>query len=388
MSLFLHLILPFCVAFLMVLCAYPKVLKVAQMKGIVDNPDARKLQKRPVPVLGGVAVFFGLTFGFIMAMVVTDCSSLFPVFVAMTVMLCVGTLDDIVDLSPLLRFAVEVVVVTAMVLASGCSINDFHGLFGYGVIPMWFALPLTVFAAVGIINAINLIDGVDGLSSGYCVMACMMFCVMFYRVGHVSMVILAAVGAGAVIPFFFHNVFGRDSKMFIGDGGTLLIGTLMATFVLQVLRTQSPAAQLYDGRIGLIPFTLAVLSIPVFDTLRVMTARILRGHSPFRPDKTHLHHIFLDLGFSHPAIFVAILTLNCSVVLAWWALAAYGYSINTQLYVVVALALFFTFGLYGFLAYHIANNTRFSLLMRRLAAATHVERKGFFLWLRQVVDRI
>lgn len=388
MSFFTHLLLPFMVAFLVVLWIFPKVLAVALQKNIVDNPDARKLQKRPIPVLGGMAVFFGLTFGFVIAMMFADCAELFPVFAAMTIMLYMGTLDDIMGLSPALRFVVEIAVMTMMVIISRCAINDFHGLFGLEVIPMWVAVPLTVFATVGIINAINLIDGIDGLSSGYCVMACLMFCVMFYHVGHESMVILTAVATGAMIPFFFHNVFGKTSKMFIGDGGTLVMGTMMATFVLQVLDAQSPCAELRASNIGLIPFTLAVLSIPVFDTLRVMLSRLSRGVSPFHPDKTHLHHIFIEIGCSHPATFVAILTLNSLVVLTWWVLVVQGFSVDVQLYVVVAMALLFTFGLYAFIAYHITRKTRINALLLRVGELSHIERKGIFHWLRETVDSI
>lgn len=388
MSFFTHLLLPFTVAFLVVLWIFPKVLAVALQKNIVDNPDARKLQKRPIPVLGGMAVFFGLTFGFVIAMMFADCAELFPVFAAMTIMLYMGTLDDIMGLSPALRFVVEIAVMTMMVIISRCAINDFHGLFGLEVIPMWVAVPLTVFATVGIINAINLIDGIDGLSSGYCVMACLMFCVMFYHVGHESMVILTAVATGAMIPFFFHNVFGKTSKMFIGDGGTLVMGTMMATFVLQVLDAQSPCAELRASNIGLIPFTLAVLSIPVFDTLRVMLSRLSRGVSPFHPDKTHLHHIFIEIGCSHPATFVAILTLNSLVVLTWWVLVVRGFSVDVQLYVVVAMALLFTFGVYAFISYHITRKTRINTLLLRVGELSHIERKGIFHWLRETVDSI
>lgn len=388
MSFFTHLLLPFMVAFLVVLWIFPKVLAVALQKNIVDNPDARKLQKRPIPVLGGMAVFFGLTFGFVIAMMFADCAELFPVFAAMTIMLYMGTLDDIMGLSPALRFVVEIAVMTMMVIISRCAINDFHGLFGLEVIPMWVAVPLTVFATVGIINAINLIDGIDGLSSGYCVMACLMFCVMFYHVGHESMVILTAVATGAMIPFFFHNVFGKTSKMFIGDGGTLVMGTMMATFVLQVLDAQSPCAELRASNIGLIPFTLAVLSIPVFDTLRVMLSRLSRGVSPFHPDKTHLHHIFIEIGCSHPATFVAILTLNSLVVLTWWVLVVRGFSVDVQLYVVVAMALLFTFGVYAFISYHITRKTRINTLLLRVGELSHIERKGIFHWLRETVDSI
>ena len=135
MSFFTHLLLPFMVAFLVVLWIFPKVLAVALQKNIVDNPDARKLQKRPIPVLGGMAVFFGLTFGFVIAMMFADCAELFPVFAAMTIMLYMGTLDDIMGLSPALRFVVEIAVMTMMVIISRCAINDFHGLFGLEVIP-------------------------------------------------------------------------------------------------------------------------------------------------------------------------------------------------------------------------------------------------------------
>ena len=178
MSVLLHLVIPFCVAFLVVLLIFPKVLAVALYKNIVDNPDARKLQKQPIPVLGGIAVFFGLTFGFI---------------IAMSVMLYVGTMDDIMGLSPSFRFLVEVLLVAFMVIVSRCMINDFHGLFGLNVIPMWVAVPLTVFAAVGIINAINLIDGVDGYSSGYGIASSLVFGVMFHIRDNVCMTAFSAV---------------------------------------------------------------------------------------------------------------------------------------------------------------------------------------------------
>ena len=96
-------------------------------------------------------------------------------------------------------------------------------------------MPLTVFATVGIINAINLVDGVNGLSSGYCIMACTIFGALFHLAGNEAMTILAVVSVGALIPFFLHNVFGKTSKMFIGDGGTLVMGTVMSVFVIAIL---------------------------------------------------------------------------------------------------------------------------------------------------------
>ena len=159
------------IAVLGVCWIHPRLVAIALDKNIVDNPDARKLQRKPVPVLGGIAVFFGTVIGLGCAGIACDCSDLFIVVVAMMIMLYTGTLDDILDLSPALRFLVEIGTVLLLVFVGGYTLDDFHGLWGLGQIPREVAIPLTVFAAVGIINAINLIDGVDGLSSGYCIMA-------------------------------------------------------------------------------------------------------------------------------------------------------------------------------------------------------------------------
>ncbi len=339
------IIIPFFTALLLVGWIHPRLVKIALLKNIVDNPDARKLQRTPVPVLGGVAVFFGVVIAIGCMSSVVDCSGLPVVIMAMMAMLYTGTMDDILSLSPGLRFVIEIVVVLLLIFVGGYCIDDFHGLWNIGRFSYWYAVPLTVVAAVGIINAINLVDGVNGLSSGYCIMACLIFGTLFFLAGEAPMTILAAVSVGALIPFFLHNVFGKTSKMFIGDGGTLVMGVVMSVFVIAILQNGSRVAAYVNPNVGLVPFTLAVLSVPVFDTLRVMSTRILKGTSPFRPDKTHLHHMFIDLGCSHVATTLAILGVNMFVVLCWWALEASGFSIVVQLYAVIAVSLLVTSGL-------------------------------------------
>ena len=356
------IIIPFFTALLLVGWIHPRLVKIALLKNIVDNPDARKLQRTPVPVLGGVAVFFGVVIAIGCMSSVVDCSGLPVVIMAMMAMLYTGTMDDILSLSPGLRFVIEIVVVLLLIFVGGYCIDDFHGLWNIGRFSYWCAVPLTVVAAVGIINAINLVDGVNGLSSGYCIMACLIFGTLFFLAGEAPMTILAAVSVGALIPFFLHNVFGKTSKMFIGDGGTLVMGVVMSVFVIAILQNGSRVAAYVNPNVGLVPFTLAVLSVPVFDTLRVMSTRILKGTSPFRPDKTHLHHMFIDLGCSHVATTLAILGVNMFVVLCWWALEASGFSIAVQLYAVIAVSLLVTSGLYHFMQWHICRDTRF---MRR-----------------------
>lgn len=379
-------LIPFLVALLSVSWIHPKLVAIALDKNIVDNPDARKLQKKPVPVLGGIAVFFGAVVGLGVTSIYWDCTELFVVMTAMAIMLYIGCLDDILNLSPIFRFCVEIGAVLLLIFAGGYCLDDFHGLWGIEAIGMAVAVPLTVFATVGIINAINLIDGVDGLSSGYCVMASILFGVMFGLAGDRVMTLLAVVAAGALIPFFFHNVFGLKSKMFIGDSGTLGMGIIISVFVLRVLRHESFCCSAFPEQVGLIPFTLAVLAVPVFDTLRVMTTRIMHHKSPFHPDKTHLHHMFIRLGISHAATTVAILTLNFIVVLCWWIASMCGCSVDVQLYIVVILGVAITFGLYNFLGWHLQRGTRLIIWIRWLARKTHLNRSGVFLWLQKAMD--
>ena len=376
------------ISLLVVSWIHPRLVKIALLKNLVDNPDSRKLQRQPVPVLGGIAVFFGIVIGYGSVCGMVNYAGMLIVIMAMMVMLYIGTMDDILSLSPALRFAVEFFVALLLIFNGGYLLDDFHGLWGVGMLPDWMAVPLTVVAVVGIINAINLIDGVNGLSSGYCITACTMFGTLFYLSGDMKMTILAAVSVGALIPFFLHNVFGKTSKMFIGDGGTLVMGVVITVFVIETLRSGSSCGAYVEPRVGLVPFSLAVLCIPVFDTLRVMFSRILRGVSPFRPDKTHLHHMFINLGCSHAAVTLAIVALNTSVVLCWWGLTRLGVSIDVQLYAVVVMGFLVTFGLYHFMEWHLRRTTSFLRAVRRLGYRTHVSRRGVFLRMQHFLDRL
>lgn len=380
------ILIAFISAMVAVIWIHPRLVKIAHLKNIVDNPNARKLQQTPVPVLGGVAVFFGIVLGIALASTYVSCTSLMTIVAAMMIMLYTGTMDDLLDLSALLRFAVEIGVVMLLIYANDISINNFNGLWGVDVIPDTLAIPLTIFASVGIINAINMIDGVNGLSSGYCIMASIAFGSLFYASDNVSMLILAAVSVGSLIPFLFHNVFGKTSKMFIGDGGTLVMGVVMSTFVINILTNGSSVSSSVDSNFGLVPFTLAVMAIPVFDTLRVMLTRIVRGTSPFHPDKTHLHHLFIDLGFSHAGTTVTIITLNILVIVAQWLAWHMGCSIDVQLYIVIGLGVAITLGFYLCMT-NISNDNILKRGVKVIGRATHFERKGAFLILQKIADR-
>ncbi|MEG1916130.1 MAG: MraY family glycosyltransferase [Muribaculaceae bacterium] len=366
---------------------YPKILLVAIKKNVVDSPCDRKLQHKPIPVMGGVTVVFGILVGLGCSCLFINLSELLPIVIAILIMLYIGMIDDCIGLSPTIRFVVEIVVVLLLIYTYGYSLSDFHGLWGHNIISAYVAVPLTIFACVGIINAINLIDGINGYSSGYCIMACSIFGVFFYFAGDNIMVILATVSVGALLPFFFHNVFGIKSKMFIGDGGTLVMGFIMSVFVVYALRADSSCEIFINKGAGLISFTLAVMCVPIFDTIRVMSTRIIRGKSPFHPDKTHLHHLFIDMGFSHIGTTIFILTLNCFVILCWWIAYRCGVSIDGQFYIVIGFSVLITFVFYKFMRIQQSHNTWFYRTMRSLGRVSHFEQHGIFLWLQKMMDR-
>lgn len=381
-----HIIIPFLVAIISTFWIHPKVLKIAIIKNLVDNPDTRKLQRNPTPVMGGIAVFFGLLLGLCSSQIIyTD--YIFIYVAAMLVLLYIGIIDDILNLSPKLRFIMEIAVITMLILVTDCSLNNFYGLWGIYSIPEWLAVPLTIFATVGIINGINLIDGVNGLSTGFCIMASILFGILFYTLNNTAMLVIAASTAGSIIPFFIHNVFGNKTRMFIGDGGALVMGVIMSIFTIEIISTNSDSALLSSKGIGLIPFCLSVLSIPVFDTLRVMSRRILRGTSPFHADKTHLHHVFIDLGFSHIGTTISILSLNFLVVIIWWLSYKLGASIDVQLYVVLATSISVTFILYEVISKS-SKDSHLIKVLNQLGKKSHLERKGFWEKTEKLIDKL
>ena len=380
------------VSLLAVKWIYFKILHIAKVKGFVDEIDARKLQKRPVPVMGGIVVFFGTMLGLLTGYAVGGMvgvhfeMSLLSVVLAMIVMLYVGAMDDAVGLSPRSRFGIEVLVVVGIIYASGGCIDTFHGLWGIGKFSWWYAVPLTVFAGVGIINAVNMIDGVNGLSSSLCVMSCVLYGIVFVRSGDAADAMLAFCMAAALLPFLVHNVFGWYSRMFIGDAGTMMMGVLLTWFTICLLRSDSPFVYFDKTRsVNFIAFALAVLCVPVFDTIRVMTMRIVHGRNPFLPDKTHLHHVFITVGISH---FITMITevLIMIVVVAVWTLSAYwGASQAWQLYIVVLVAGVLVWGTYAFISYHIQHETK---LLRKLTAFSVYTHLGHTDWWQRFTRRL
>lgn len=359
---------------------YHKVLAVALLKGIVDNPNARKRQKEPIPVLGGMAVFFGMLVGMMTFMGLTYAAYLLgdhaptmypvlasmgkqlPLFLGCVVMLYVGSLDDILGLTPRARVAAEIFVILAMIYGSGICIDSFHGLWGVGKISWWVGVPLSVLTGVGLINAYNMVDGVNGLSSGLCMFGSVSLAFVFYRRGDYPNCSTALCFGASLLPFFLHNVFGRRSRMYIGDAGSMVMGLLVTWFVMRVMSTAkiNPMEGLPDALppdMGLCAMLLAITSVPVFDTLRVMTGRMLHGRSPFKADRTHLHHMFVDSNVTHANTTMCEVGINILILGIWYVTYRCGMDVTWQLYTVIAASVLLVWGTYFFLRNQRKHNT-------------------------------
>lgn len=347
----LKLVLCAFVSLLAVQWIFFRILKIAKIKHIEDVPDARKLQKEPTPVLGGIAVFFGLTIGLITASILfPETRNLLPVLLACTVMLYIGSIDDVLGISAGVRAIIEALTIIGLIYGSGMCVDSFHGLWGIHAFSWYLAVPLTVFIGVGLINAFNMIDGVNGLSSMICIVCALFLGTIFYKMAAPADAALAFCFAGSLVTFSMHNIFGNKSRMFIGDGGTMVMGLLVSWFVIRIMSRDGLANNQMDAiGMNVIAMLLAVVSVPVFDTLRVMFMRIAHGKSPFVPDKTHLHHLFISLGYSHIFTTICEILLGVLVTLVWYLSYKIGMNLEWQLYITIIAAFLFiggaTFGL-------------------------------------------
>lgn len=312
--------------------AYFPCLRIARLKNIVDAPISdRKVQKEPIPVMGGIAIFFGIIVGLCLFKTTISTVGFVSTLGVMTVMLYIGSMDDILDIRPCIKLSVEIVASLLLIYGNRYLICDFQGMFGIDTLPVVPAIILSCAVMIVIINAVNLIDGVDGLSSGFCGFASSCLGLFFFITHDYSNAALAFTCVGALVPFFIHNVFGKKTKMYLGDGGSLMMGALLSSLCLSLLNGKGFKYEPIDfSNFSLISFCMALMSIPCFDAVRVMFERIIRGKSPFSADRLHLHHILFDRGFKPIHITIIMLLLNIIPMLIFLVLWKLNFSVLIQ----------------------------------------------------------
>ncbi|MFN8863796.1 MAG: glycosyltransferase family 4 protein [Flavobacteriales bacterium] len=321
------LIFSFFTAFILVIVAMPALIKVAKLKHLVDEPgESRKLHRRSVPTIGGILIFAGTIIAYCLWFPSRDqwqfgqnyellyALNEFKYLVAcMFILFFMGLKDDIIGVSPTKKLFIHIFVGMILVLMADVRLTQFWGLLGIDEISYPVSITLSLFVYIVIVNAINLIDGVDGLAAGIGLIASMTFAYWFYRTEDFPLALLAVGLGGSLLGFLLFNF--QPARIFMGDSGSLIIGVVV--YVLTMRMIEFPPLRMSQAMMNVSKpvLAMAVLSYPLIDTLRVFLIRALQGRSPFSADKNHIHHKLLSLGLSHRQVSIVLYAYTILIII-------------------------------------------------------------------------
>jgi UDP-GlcNAc:undecaprenyl-phosphate GlcNAc-1-phosphate transferase len=309
-----NLIIGFFVSFVITYVSIPVIIRIAKAKKLVDVPDSRKIHKAPVPSLGG----FGIFAGFLLAMLIAVPSKSAAAFLVYML----GLKDDVMIITPMKKFIGQLAAAFIIINLANIRLTSLNGVFGIYELPYAVSLVISYFAVILIINAFNLIDGVDGLAGTLGIISSLIFGIYFYFAGDPMYAVMGLSLTGGLGAFLVFNY--TPAKIFMGDTGSMLVGLVNAIMVLHFINVASSPGALVP--VASAPAVgLAILAVPLFDTLRVFMIRIfLHRRSPFTPDRNHIHHLLLDCGYSHPICTATLAVYNLLLIVGVFALRAEG----------------------------------------------------------------
>jgi UDP-N-acetylmuramyl pentapeptide phosphotransferase/UDP-N-acetylglucosamine-1-phosphate transferase len=333
-----------------VLLSTPSLIKVAILKRLFDAPgDTRKLHTRMIPTIGGIMIFAGTVFSYALwfpSQKMHDGIELYNavndfrfILSTLLVMFFVGVKDDIIGTAPVKKLVAHVLVGMVLVLMADIRIVSMHGIFGIDVLPYWASVFLSLFTYIVVVNAFNLIDGVDGLAGGVGFIASSAFGAWFALAGDYAMAALAIALAGSLLGFLFFNF--NPAKIFMGDSGSLTIGLTISILAIKLISYD--VGSIHNEFILNVSkpiFAMAVLVYPLIDTLRIFIYRAVQGVSPFSADRNHLHHRLIDIGCSHRKTVLIIYFVNVFVIGLTLLLSAFYFNANLTFIIVASTALF------------------------------------------------
>lgn len=294
------------IAFLITLTVIPAIITVAKVKKLYDEPDDnRKLHKEPIPLLGGLGMFIGFVFSILLTINFAGEAPEFQYYIAAFLLIFfLGIKDDIIIISPVKKFIGQLIAAAILVYKAKLVISNMDGLLGIYQINTVCSYLLTVFALVVIINAFNLIDGVDGLAGSLGLISSLVFGIFFLINRNIPYAVLAFTFAGSLVAFLIYNF--HPARIFMGDTGSLMIGLVNSILVIKFIETGSSYSVYPVTASPAIGF--GILLLPLMDTLRVFSIRIMNGRSPFKPDRNHIHHVLLNYGLNHRSVTFTCIT--------------------------------------------------------------------------------
>lgn len=314
-------------SFLIAVFAIPSIIYVAHLKNLLDRPNNRTVHEVLTPRLGGLAIFAGLMSS-IMIFGRID-SGIQYLLAGSIILFFIGLKDDMVSVSASKKFFVQVLATGIVMFMGDIRVTSFQGIFGIHELSDGMSYTFTFFVIVGITNAINLIDGIDGLAGSLIFISSTVFGILFYQYGGNKFLpysMMAFSLAGGVLGFLRYNF--RNAIIFMGDTGSLVSGFILAVLAIQLveMRTMDAAPAI----------AISILYIPIFDTVRVFGFRILKGISPFVPDKNHIHHIIISTGMKSSFVVLTITLFNLLIIVSVLNLTSFG-----NLFILVTISILF-----------------------------------------------
>lgn len=292
------IILSFLTAFTLTYFAIPSIINIAKKKNLCDEPGERRSHTESTPSLGGIGIFAGVIFSVILWTPFNEFGDLQYILCSFIIIFLIGAKDDIIPIAPNKKLIGEILAAAILVFKSNVKITSLYGIFGIGAIPEVVSVALSIFTILVIINAFNLIDGINGLSGSIATLISLTLGIWFFLTSQITLAILGFALAGAVIAFLKYNY--TPAKIFMGDTGSLLVGLVCAILAIKFIETNNELGAQNRWFFNAVPaVAFGIMILPLFDTLRVFFMRALRGKSPFHPDRTHIHHLLIDYGFSH-----------------------------------------------------------------------------------------
>jgi UDP-GlcNAc:undecaprenyl-phosphate/decaprenyl-phosphate GlcNAc-1-phosphate transferase len=305
-----HFILVAIIAFTFSALSIPQIVNVAHAKKLYDTPNARKATQKIIPTLGGIAIFVGLTLGVTLGGNGYPFFNLKFIFASLLVCFFAGLKDDLVGISPYSKLLALTFSLIIIAFFAKLRITNLYGLFGIEQMGLFPSLVLTFFLGIVIINSMNLIDGIDGLAAAIAIEISLLLGIWFALIGLPEYALLAFSLAGSCLAFSIFNIFGHKNKIFMGDTGSLILGTML--FVLAVKFNEFNATYTGPYSINSAPAVVfGFLAYPLIDVLRIVILRVfILKHSFFIADKNHIHHRLLALGLTHLQATIVIIITN------------------------------------------------------------------------------
>lgn len=331
-------ILGFITAFTLTFSIIPVIIRVARERRIYDRPNERSSHDEPTPSLGGIGIFAGTICAVVLWTPLDTFGVLQYILAAFVLIFLIGAMDDLLPLSPTKKFSGQMLVAIILAYKSDVRITSLYGVFGVYELPELTSFVLSVVIIIAIINSFNLIDGINGLAGAIGLLACVSWGAWFLAIHSPALAVVAVSLAGAITAFLKYNF--TPAQIFMGDTGSLLIGTVCSILAINFIEMNHLASIKPAFTFSSAPaIAVGILILPLYDTSRVFVQRILHGRSPFSPDKTHIHHLMLDLGVNHMQATAILLSVNVLFI----AMALLLDHLGTSVLLILEIVLMFLF---------------------------------------------